>query len=68
MAIQPGRTLVLGTYQEWLDGRAVWIWHDTRFMALLGTAFVLFVVALRMFYRAIQREAAETPLRRAPIG
>jgi hypothetical protein len=59
MALQPGRTLVLGTYRDWIEGRASWIWNDARFMALLGAAFVLFVVALRLFYRAVQREAAE---------
>jgi hypothetical protein len=59
IATQPHRTLTLGTYRDWIDGRAVWIWHDQRFMMLLGSAFVLFVVALRMFYAAVQKEARE---------
>jgi hypothetical protein len=57
MALQPHRTLMLGTYREWIEGRAVWIWHDSRFMALLGVSFVLFVAALWMFYVGVQREA-----------
>jgi hypothetical protein len=39
-------------------------------MALLGAAFVIFVVAARMFYVAIQREAneASTQARGRPKG
>jgi hypothetical protein len=58
MALQPYRTLTLGTYTEWVAGRAVWIWQDQRFMALLGASFVMFVAAARMFYVAVRAEAA----------
>jgi hypothetical protein len=63
MFLQPHRTLTLGTYQEWVDGRAVWIWTDTTFMTLLGVAFVAFVVALRIFLAGLRRRAAEPMLR-----
>jgi hypothetical protein len=59
MALQPARTLKLGTYREWVDGRATWMWHDAQFMALLGIAFVLFVAAQWIFYRALARRSNE---------
>lgn len=59
MALQPYRTLTLGTYSEWAAGQAVWIWHDSRFMALLGAGFVMFAVSVRLFYVAVRREAEE---------
>ena len=65
MALQPRRTLMLGTYREWVEGRGTWIWHDHGFMALLGLAFVQFAVTARWFYRSIQREAkgGQPPIR-----
>jgi hypothetical protein len=63
MAFQPARTLKLGTYREWVEGRAVWMWHDAGFMTLLGVAFVLFVAAQWTFYRALAHRAS-----RAGIG
>lgn len=59
MALQPARTLTLGTYREWVEGRAVWMWHDGRFMSLLGVAFVLFVATQWAFYRALARRASQ---------
>ena len=67
MALQPGRTLVLGTYDDWVSGRATWIWLDQRFMALLGAAFVLFWAALWLFYRAVQRESRAAVARAARV-
>jgi hypothetical protein len=57
MALQPYRTLSLGTYQEWRAGTARWIWTDTGFIALLGAAMLTFFIALAWVYRALQREA-----------
>ena len=58
MALQPGRTLVLGTYTEWKAGLARPITSDPAFVALLGAAFVLFLAVLWPLYRTLQREAA----------
>ena len=58
MAFQPYRTLTLGTYAEWEAKTARWIWTDPGFVALLTGAMVVFFVALRFVYRALQREAA----------
>ena len=60
MAFQPYRTLTLGTYAEWEAETARWIWTDPGFVALLTGAMVVFFVALRIVYRALQREAAGT--------
>ena len=57
MAIQPYRTLTLGTYREWRTGTAPWIWTDASFMSLLSGAMVIFFVALAWVYRALQRES-----------
>lgn len=58
MAVQPSRTLKLGTYREWQAGHAVWIWTDPGLVALLAGDFVFFVAVLWRVYRALQREAA----------
>jgi hypothetical protein len=57
MAVQPYRTLSLGTYDDWRAGTAPWIWTDGGFVALLTGAMVVFFVALAWVYRALQREA-----------
>ena len=58
MAFQPYRTLTLGTYSEWEQGRARWVWTDPGFVGLLTGAMVVFFVALRIVYVTLQREAA----------
>jgi hypothetical protein len=58
MALQPYRTLTLGTYAEWEARAARWIWTDPGFVGLLMGAMVVFFVALHIVYRALQREAA----------
>ncbi|MGH9311280.1 MAG: hypothetical protein ACRD1U_18025 [Vicinamibacterales bacterium] len=63
MALQPARTLKLGTYREWVEGRAVWMWQDGGFMTLLGVAFVLFVAAQWGFYRALASLASQAGVR-----
>ena len=57
MALQPYRTLTLGTYAEWEARAARWIWTDLGFVALLTGAMVIFFVALYIVYRALEREA-----------
>jgi hypothetical protein len=57
MAVQPYRTLSLGSYRDWRAGTAPWIWTDAGFVALLSGAMVTFFIALAWVYRALQREA-----------
>lgn len=57
MAVQPYRTLTLGTYRDWQAGTAPWIWTDTSFVALLFGAMVTFFIALAWVYRGLQSEA-----------
>jgi hypothetical protein len=59
MALQPYRTLSLGTYAEWEAGAARWVWTEPRFLALLGGAMIVFFAALHVVYRALEREAAQ---------
>ena len=65
MALQPYRTLTLGTYAEWEAGTARWIWTSPGFVALLTGDMVFFFIVLALVYRALQREAA-TASRGAP--
>jgi hypothetical protein len=57
VAIQPYRTLSLGTYREWEAGTAPWIWTDPAFVGLLSGAAVLFFVVLAWLYRKLHRES-----------
>jgi hypothetical protein len=58
MAFQPYRTLTLGTYTEWQEGTARWVWSDPGFVGLLTGAMVVFFIALRIVYKTLQMEAA----------
>jgi hypothetical protein len=57
VAIQPYRTLSLGTYREWQAGTAAWIWTDPAFVGLLSGAAVLFFVVLAWLFRKLRRES-----------
>jgi uncharacterized membrane protein YfcA len=59
MALQPYRTLTLGTFEEWKSGAAAWIWTDAPFMGLLGTGMVVFFAGIALVYRSLKREALE---------
>jgi hypothetical protein len=61
MAFQPYRTLTLGTYAEWQAETARWVWKEPGFVGLLMGAMVVFFVALRIVYKALQREAHALP-------
>ena len=63
MALQPYRTLTLGTYAEWQTGTARWLWTDPAFVALLTGDMVFFFVVLAWIYRRLQREALAVPSR-----
>ena len=58
MAVQPYRTLSLGSYAEWRAGTAPWIWTDTGFVTLLAADAAAFFVVLAVVYRRLQRAAA----------
>ena len=58
MGFQPYRTLTLGTYTEWEQGTARWIWTEPGFLGLLTGAMVTFFLTLRIVYLRLQREAA----------
>ncbi len=57
MAFQPYRTLTLGSYGDWQAKTARWVWTEPGFVGLLTGAMVVFFVALRIVYKALQREA-----------
>ena len=59
MAFQPYRTLTFGSYSDWRAQTAPWIWTDVGFVSLLTGAMVVFFVALRIVYKALQREASQ---------
>jgi hypothetical protein len=59
MAVQPYRTLSLGTYADWRAGTARWIWTDAGFVALLLGDMVLFFVALAWIFRRLRRESQQ---------
>jgi hypothetical protein len=68
VAVQPYRTLSLGTYTDWQLGRAPWIWNDPGFMALLvGDMMVFFILLVRIF-RALQRESSRATSSSASAG
>jgi hypothetical protein len=58
VALQPYRTLTLGSYREWEAGTARWIWTDVPLVVLLAGAALLFFVSLAWIVRALRREAA----------
>ena len=64
MALQPYRTLTLGTHAEWQAGTARWIWTDMGFVSLLTGDMIFFFIMLALVYRALQREASVS--RRGP--
>jgi uncharacterized membrane protein YfcA len=59
MALQPYRTLTLGTFDEWQSGTARWIWTDTWFMGVLTVGALVFFVGIAVVYRSLKREALE---------
>jgi len=58
MALQPYRTLSLGTFQQWQAGTAPWVWTDPQFMGVLATGMVVFFAVIAWCYRALQRAAS----------
>jgi len=57
VAVQPYRTLSLGTYNQWKAATAPWIWSDPGFLSLLCGAALLYFAALAWVFRALQRES-----------
>jgi uncharacterized membrane protein YfcA len=59
MALQPYRTLSLGTFDEWRAGSAPWIWTDSWFMGVLAAGALVFFVGITVIYRSLEREARQ---------
>ena len=59
MALQPYRTLSLGTFDEWRSGAAPWIWTDSWFMGVLAAGALVFFVGITVIYRSLEREARQ---------
>ena len=56
IALQPDRTLRLGTYQEWLAGATPYVWQDTTLISVVTFGAVSFNIALIAVYRFLQKE------------
>ena len=56
MALQPYRTLSLGTYEQWQAGTSPWITTDTPLTVTLVVWTVLFVVVHVWLYKSLKRE------------
>ena len=65
VAVQPYRTLSLGTYREWKAGSAPWIWSDVGFVALLSGAALVFFAVLTVVFLALRRESEMSGAMRA---
>jgi hypothetical protein len=58
MAVQPARTLTIGTYQQWAAGQAPWMWSDVGLAWLLAISFFVIFGVLYVMYRRVLRDAA----------
>jgi hypothetical protein len=58
MAVQPYRTLSLGTYAEWQAGTAPWLWTDPVLTTAVVVEFVGVFAGIYVMYRWLTREAA----------
>ncbi len=56
MALQPYRTLSLGTYEQWVAGTSPWLSTDRVLTGMLVLWTVLFVIVHVAIYRALRRE------------
>ena len=57
IALQPDRTLRLGTYQEWLAGPTPYVWEDTTLVSVLAFCAITCGIALIAVYRYLRRDA-----------
>jgi hypothetical protein len=55
VALQPNRSLHLGSYQEYKAGVAPWIWQQPSVLVVIGLALVVFNIVLVWFYRDLRR-------------
>jgi hypothetical protein len=58
VALQPYRTLSLGTYQEWLAGTAPWLWSDKVLTIEVIADMFVFNLGLIWLYKWLKREAS----------
>jgi len=57
VALQPYRTLSLGTYEEWRAGTAQWLSTDRPLTIAVLADMVVFTVGLFVLFRMLKREA-----------
>jgi hypothetical protein len=53
IAVQPGRTLRLGTYAQWLAGDTPWMWQDASFIGFVIVITVAWAIGLAVSCRAL---------------
>jgi hypothetical protein len=58
IALQPHRTLRLGTYQEWLAGGTPYVWQDKALFAVVMFGAISFNIALIVVYRYLKKDGA----------
>jgi hypothetical protein len=49
--LQPSRTLHVGTYEEWAEGKAVWFFQDRIFLLALIVTIAIWAVPLFLYCR-----------------
>lgn len=59
VALQPYRTLGLGTYREWQAGELRWAWTEGVLFTAAVADLVVLVVAVVWLYRRLARDAAK---------
>ena len=52
---QTGRTLRVGTYSEWSQGKAVWFYQDHMFFFMLVFTLLVWGIGLFLFYRHLRK-------------
>jgi hypothetical protein len=54
--LQPSRTLHVGTYEEWAEGKAVWFFQDRTFLMALIITIAVWAVSLFLYCRHLINE------------
>jgi hypothetical protein len=59
VALQPYRTLGMGTYGQWQAGELRWAWTDGMLFTAAVADFAVLIVAVVWLYRRLARDAAK---------
>jgi hypothetical protein len=62
---QVNRTFKLGTYRDWVEGRAPWFYEDRTFLFMLVFTLVVFGGGLLAFFVSLRREGRHLDVRAA---